>query len=101
MSNFIEYQEKINRYSLLIFRPHPILPFFCRFKKIYDETDLLFKIIDFQDSALPVESHVPYVQFWHTGMTRSLRINPRIRAPLGHNLNIGADMVRHSIKSRH
>jgi len=42
--------------------------------------------MDPQNFALLVESHVPYVQFWHIGMTRSLNINSRIRAPLSHLL---------------
>jgi hypothetical protein len=62
---------------------------------------LVFSIKDPQNFALLVETHVHYVQFWHTGMTRSLEINLRIKAPLSHNLDIGADMVRHSILSRH
>jgi len=50
------------------------------------ETGLIFLIIDPQNYALLVESHVPYVQFWHIGMTRSPEITSRIRAPLSHNL---------------
>jgi hypothetical protein len=45
-----------------------------------------FLIIDSQNFALLVESHVPYVQFWHIGITRSLNKNLRIRAPLSHIL---------------
>jgi hypothetical protein len=46
---------------------------------------LIFNFIDSQNLALQVETHAPFVQFWHIGITRSLNINLRIRAPLSHN----------------
>ncbi len=40
-----------------------------------------------------METHALFAQFWHTGIQDLLIMNLRIKAPLSHNLNIGADMV--------
>jgi len=54
---------------------------------------LVFSIKDPQNFALLVETHVHYVQFWHIGITRSLKYKFKDQSTFEPYFNIGADMV--------
>jgi uncharacterized protein with ParB-like and HNH nuclease domain len=51
----LEHQDEINNYFQLIFEQYLTLPILLVLKKY--ETDLIFKIIDSQNSALQVKTH--------------------------------------------
>jgi len=75
-----EHQEEIKHYFKFIFRQYSTLLILISFFKIC-ETDLIFKIIGFLNSTLPVETPsplCPILTYWYT---RSLKINLRIKAP--------------------